>query len=307
MNDFIKVSVCCFTYNHAPYLREALDSVLMQKTSFQYEVIIGDDCSTDESQNIILEYYNKFSSIIRPIFQPVNSKGKKNFNDVYNSARGEYVITLETDDYWTDSSKLQKQVNFLDSNPNYIAVAHNCTIVDQNSSILDENYPSIKKGIFTFKAFGDGLLPGQTTTIMYRNPMFVQGIDMGLYYNPVGGPGDMRKIFCLMTQGLIFTLPDSMSAYRHIVSGGTSFSASHKRDDAFALKYYNEFQRYSRKFRNIEMQRAADVRLIQTALGAYRTNYLSISELFVYAKTCVSPFYAFFRALLNIIKLKIMK
>lgn len=101
MND-IKVSVCCFTYNHAPYLSKALDSVLSQKTNFRYEIIIGDDCSTDGSQDIINAYAIKFPDLIKTIYQPVNSRGKKNFSDVYKSAEGQYVIALETDDYWTD-------------------------------------------------------------------------------------------------------------------------------------------------------------------------------------------------------------
>ena len=113
MND-IKVSVCCFTYDHAPYLSKALDSVLSQKTNFRYEIIIGDDCSTDGSQDIINAYAIKFPDLIKTIYQPVNSRGKKNFSDVYKSAEGQYVIALETDDYWTDPNKLQIQVDYLD-------------------------------------------------------------------------------------------------------------------------------------------------------------------------------------------------
>lgn len=81
MND-IKVSVCCFTYNHAPYLSKALDSVLSQKTNFRYEIIIGDDCSTDGSQDIINAYAIKFPDLIKTIYQPVNSRGKKLFRRI---------------------------------------------------------------------------------------------------------------------------------------------------------------------------------------------------------------------------------
>lgn len=83
MND-IKVSVCCFTYNHAPYLSKALDSVLSQKTNFRYEIIIGDDCSTDGSQDIINAYAIKFPDLIKTIYQPVNSRGKKTFQTYTN-------------------------------------------------------------------------------------------------------------------------------------------------------------------------------------------------------------------------------
>ena len=176
MND-IKVSVCCFTYNHAPYLSKALDSVLSQKTNFRYEIIIGDDCSTDGSQDIINAYAIKFPDLIKTIYQPVNSRGKKNFSDVYKSAEGQYVIALETDDYWTDPNKLQIQVDYLDRHPACIAVAHNCVVVDEHDRQLARKYPAIDQGVYRYKHFRKGLMPGQTTTVLYRNPKFVENLN----------------------------------------------------------------------------------------------------------------------------------
>ena len=449
MND-IKVSVCCFTYNHAPYLSKALDSVLSQKTNFRYEIIIGDDCSTDGSQDIINAYAIKFPDLIKTIYQPVNSRGKKNFSDVYKSAEGQYVIALETDDYWTDPNKLQIQVDYLDRHPACIAVAHNCVVVDEhdrqlarkypaidqgvyrykhftkglmpgqtttvlyrnpkfvenldmslynnpisgpgdsrrlfclmtagdvitlpytmsayryvtsrgkknfsdvyksaegqyvialetddywtdpnklqiqvdyldrhpaciavahNCVVVDEHdrqlarkYPAIDQGVYRYKHFTKGLMPGQTTTVLYRNPKFVENLDMSLYNNPISGPGDSRRLFCLMTAGDVITLPYTMSAYRYVTSGGYSFSANHKRDDKSALLFFREFQIYADKFTNKPMRLAADVRLMQVALGALKHRQIDLKEWIQYYRSCQFPFKALICAAAKIIQHKL--
>ena len=107
------LSICCVTYNHKKYIRQCLDSFLMQKTNFKFEIIIHDDASTDGTADIIKEYYEKYPDIIKPIFQTENqfSQGKsisKTF--IYPRIKGKYVALCEGDDYWTDPYKLQKQV-----------------------------------------------------------------------------------------------------------------------------------------------------------------------------------------------------
>lgn len=99
------VSVCCLAYNHAPYIRKALDGILMQKTSFLFEVIIHDDVSTDGTIDIIKEYAEQYPDIIKPIFEEENQFSKNvpiNLNILYPRARGKYIATCECDDYWTD-------------------------------------------------------------------------------------------------------------------------------------------------------------------------------------------------------------
>lgn len=117
------VSICSITYNHAQYIRECLDGFLMQKTKFPYEIIINDDCSTDGTTEIIKEYAEKYPNIIRSIFHEENQyqKGVRGMFQqfVIPKARGKYVAFCEGDDYWTDPLKLQKQVDFLENNPEY--------------------------------------------------------------------------------------------------------------------------------------------------------------------------------------------
>jgi glycosyltransferase involved in cell wall biosynthesis len=116
------VSVCMTTYNHEAYIAEAIEGVLMQKTSFPFELLIHDDASTDGTADIIREYEARYPDIIKPIYQKENqySKGvcvERKF--LFSRVQGKYVAVCEGDDYWTNPLKLQKQVDFLESHPDY--------------------------------------------------------------------------------------------------------------------------------------------------------------------------------------------
>ena len=116
MNNIPKVSVCMITYNHENFIREAIEGVLMQKTDFPIELIIGEDCSTDNTRKIVLEYASKYPEIIRPLLPDNNLGVRTNFFNTLNVCRGEYIALCEGDDYWIDSTKLQSQVDYLAKN-----------------------------------------------------------------------------------------------------------------------------------------------------------------------------------------------
>lgn len=127
------VSIQCTVYNHEPYLRQCLDGFVMQQTNFRFEVIIHDDASTDGSADIIREYAAKYPDIFRPIFQTENQYSQG--IDIYSTylfprALGRYIALCEGDDYWTDPLKLQKQVDFLEANPEYSMCFGNIEIED---------------------------------------------------------------------------------------------------------------------------------------------------------------------------------
>lgn len=123
MNKTPLVSISCITYNHAPYIREALEGFVSQQTDFPFEVLIHDDCSTDGTTEIIREYEAKYPEIIKPMYETENqySLGKPIGTQVWNlpRAQGKYIALCEGDDYWTDPLKLQKQVDFLESHPDF--------------------------------------------------------------------------------------------------------------------------------------------------------------------------------------------
>lgn len=137
------VSVCCTTYNHGPYIAEALDGFLMQETTFPFEILVRDDCSTDNTAGIIQEYAEKYPSLIKPVYEKENtfSKGVRPMWELINKfALGDYLALCEGDDYWIDSLKLQKQVNFLDKNPDYGLV---CTdmiqYIEKDKKFIESN------------------------------------------------------------------------------------------------------------------------------------------------------------------------
>jgi glycosyltransferase involved in cell wall biosynthesis len=127
MSENPKVSVCMMTYNHERFIAQAIESVLEQKTSFDLELVIGEDCSTDGTRKIVAEYARKYPEKIKAMFRETNLGMTANGIQTLRECRGRYIALLEGDDYWTDPLKLQKQVDFLDVHPTCTACAATVT------------------------------------------------------------------------------------------------------------------------------------------------------------------------------------
>lgn len=141
MTTPIKVSVIIITYNHEPYIEKAINSVLKQCVDFIYEIIIGEDFSTDNTRNICQSYEQKYLSKIKLIQRRKNVGAQLNFVEALELAEGKYTAILEGDDYWTDDYKLQKQVDFLEANAEYGMVHTNyMELSDRNNRITKINY-----------------------------------------------------------------------------------------------------------------------------------------------------------------------
>lgn len=114
MNTLPLVSICCITYNHVKYIRDALEGFLMQKTAFPIEVLIHDDASTDGTADIIRQYETEYTDIIKPIYQQKNrySRGLPVLTLNYERVQGKYIALCEGDDCWIDENKLQIQFDF---------------------------------------------------------------------------------------------------------------------------------------------------------------------------------------------------
>lgn len=134
----MKVSVWMITFNHEKYIRKALDSILMQKVNFDYEIVIGEDCSTDQTRSIVMEYHRKYPDIIKPIFHDKNVGTNANAIICLESCRGEYIAFLEGDDYWISDIKLQLQSDYLDAHPDCAYCFHNAIVRHENEEIEDK-------------------------------------------------------------------------------------------------------------------------------------------------------------------------
>lgn len=135
------ISICCMTYNHENYIRQCLDGFVMQQTTFPFEILVHDDASTDHTSSIVKEYEAKYPHLFRCVYQTENQFAKQNtlINILFPMSRGKYIALCEGDDYWTDPYKLQKQVDFLEANPDYVICYHNAKIIDEAGDLISHS------------------------------------------------------------------------------------------------------------------------------------------------------------------------
>lgn len=227
----VKVSICCTAYNHENYIRRALDSFLMQKTNFRFEIIIHDDASPDGTADIIREYAQKYPDIIKPIFQTENQFSKqvnliREF--LFANSTGQYIAICEGDDFWTDPDKLQKQIDFLDNHPEYIACVHKYFTVGENDepTYLSTFGDYENGGRYMLKDFENGELPSQLASLVFRNIIFDEDKKYPVSFDAPKIAGDVKLFLYLLAHGDIWRMDEVMSAYRYIaVVGGTSHAS----------------------------------------------------------------------------------
>ena len=221
-NDIL-VSVICTAYNHKKYIKQCLDSLVMQKANFNFEIIIYDDCSTDGTREIVREYADKYPNLIRTIFPKCNIAQTEGFCKVnqmiFEKIKGKYHAGCEGDDYWIDEYKLQKQVDFLETHPDYSICFHPVKVVYEGFDFekTDEIYPTqkmIKSGTTFELLLKTNLI--QTTSVVYRW-MFNQ-TNTRQYFLDIS-PGDWFISLLHAKEGKIKMLPEIMAVYRRHPQG----------------------------------------------------------------------------------------
>lgn len=248
------VTVLAICYCHEKYLRTALDGILAQETDFPFEVVVHDDASSDGSADIIKEYAERYPDIICPILQDENqfSKGiQAIMRAVKPHIRGRYIAYLDCDDYWTDVHKLQKQADYLEAHPAFLAVAHNCTVVGADGTPIEEQYPECRDKEFTAEHFFNDILAGQLSTLMVRDIFTKSPEDHPLIVNAPAGPFDRAVNMTLLQNGRIHCIQNTMSAYRHVTDSGTSFSATFHYDIRRDARFYLSLVNYCKKMGRI--------------------------------------------------------
>ncbi len=120
-------------YNHEKYIATALNSILMQNVHFDYDIVVGEDCSTDNTRKILLEYKKKYPDKFKLILHNKNVGAINNQNITMKNCTGKYIACLEGDDYWSDPNKLQKQIDFLEANPEFSFCFHNAYVYDEDT------------------------------------------------------------------------------------------------------------------------------------------------------------------------------
>lgn len=217
------VSIKMITYNHEPYIAQAIEGVLMQKTTFKFELVIGEDCSTDLTRKICEDYAKKYPEIIKLLPSEQNLGMIKNGLRTLQACEGKYIAFCEGDDYWTDPLKLQKQVDFLEANDDY-GLVH----TDYLRYINDLNYfeDNLVKNINRGNIFIELLKENQiaTLTVMMRKDLAIEAIKTGILEKGFL-IGDYPLWLEISTKSKIGFLKDITAVYRVL-----SESASHSND-----------------------------------------------------------------------------
>ncbi|MDN5307379.1 MAG: hypothetical protein PWP16_742 [Eubacteriaceae bacterium] len=226
-NTIPLVSISCITYNHENFIRDAIEGFLMQRTTFPVEILIHDDASTDKTAEIVREYEQKFPQLIKPIYQTENqySKGKK-ISATYNypRAKGKYIALCEGDDYWTDPLKLQKQVDFMEANPEYGMCYTSFNILFNSTGKVIQNAAKSLHNIYPMKYSNQEEFIIKKGYVCPPSWLFLRSLLM--QYNPINCACDGS--FCMfsffMSKTKVYFLNDVTCTYRVLKN-----SASHSR------------------------------------------------------------------------------
>lgn len=239
------VSICCITYNHENYISDAIESFLLQKTIFPFEIIVGEDCSIDNTREIVEKYKNKYPNLIKVIVSNTNVGMNKNFIRTLNECSGKYIALCEGDDYWTDPKKLQIQVDEMQKYPQIGLSFHLSSAVDNlNNIVTPELYSGNKIYNLEDIITGDFHLV-QTNTIVFRKEK-LHNLDYKLLSrSPVGDV--WIRVCALMPYGALF-INRIMGCYRVLSQG--SWSISMQDSERFIkyvsdmIKSVNDFDKY---------------------------------------------------------------
>lgn len=215
------VSILCLTYNHEAYIRRALESFVMQKTDFPFEVIVHDDASTDGTAAIIREFEQRYPDIIRPVYQNENQYSKPDTPIIQTFmlplAKGRYFAFCEGDDAFTDPLKLQRQADFMEQNPDYVMCVHRALLHREGDDSADRLYPDEEKSReFTRDEIivnGAGLFA--TNSFFIRRGIYERLPDA--FFIP--GVGDYPLLSYAAIEGRVFYLSEPMSLHNDGVAG----------------------------------------------------------------------------------------
>lgn len=221
----MKVSVCMITYNHEPFIAQAIESVMMQQADFACELVIGEDCSTDRTRDLVVEYAERYPDRIRPLLRERNLGMHPNFVQTLQHCRGEYVALLEGDDYWTDPLKLQKQADYLDSHPASALCFHPVRLTHLSGSEKGKtNWPPGRKPFYVLSdILAAKYLWIHTSSILVRNHQ-IDGFPTWFYSMPMG---DLPFIIMNAQKGDMGYLDEVMGCYRIHPNGTWSQADEH--------------------------------------------------------------------------------
>ncbi|PGT81118.1 glycosyltransferase [Bacillus sp. AFS040349] len=262
----ILVSINCTTYNHEAYIADAIDSFLMQKTNFKFEILIGEDCSTDCTRNIVENYSKRYPGMIKIITSNENVGGRENMVRLKENSKGKYIAICEGDDYWTDPFKLQKQVDLMERNQEFSLCVHATNIVTVDKKLTGNVVKPYNETRITPTEdiiLSDGSFFA-TNSILYRKELLNNPPEFFMNAHV----GDYPLVLILSSRGRVFYIDEVMSSYRTGVKGSWTERTFSGEDRSYKfVKNYendiwllNEFNKYTNYIYNDLIKNAVSKR-----------------------------------------------
>lgn len=259
------ISVLVITYNHENFIKDCLESILCQKVDATIEILIGDDASTDNTPQILLNYYKKYPNIIKLILRRKNIGAAANIVDLLKKAKGDYIAFCEGDDFWISTDKLSMQLKFFQKS-SYVGVVHNVLLVDENKiKLLIQKLNWVrKKKFYSISTYDPYKLPEHISSLMFKNFKKLNNlsIDMLICNKQTF---DKMLYLIVLSQGNIGRLDEVLSAYR--------FMRSHLSNSIVA------------KMNNLRQTNTLSEMLIYLTMEKWLKNQFGISKKFVSAKS----------------------
>jgi glycosyltransferase involved in cell wall biosynthesis len=252
------VSIVILTYNQEKTISQTLDSVLNQNIDFPVEVIVGEDCSTDSTREICLEYYNKYPQVIRLILHEKNQGLLCNYKSVIESCRGKYIAGCAGDDYWHDPNKLKLQVDFLENNPDYGLVHTNIDMLYvRNNEIKKAKRSNIPEGYVYENLMGRNFI--SAPTVMFKRDLILRYVSLDEYITQGFMMEDYPMWLEFSQHTKFFYLDISTVTYRQHTNS-VSHSVSYEKTIAFAENIYKIRKYFHSKYPpdNVSMIKMAE-------------------------------------------------
>lgn len=280
------VSVNCITYNHEKYIGDTIEGFLMQKTNFDFEILIGEDCSTDNTRSICEKYAKKAPGKIRLITSDSNVGARKNSERLLEHSRGKYIALCEGDDFWTDPYKLQKQVDYMENHPECSLCFHAAKVVNEKGKETGGEFRPYKKNSISLT--GEIIIGGgefcPTASLFFPKKYLENPPEFFLKAHI----GDYPLQMMLASYGYAYYIDEIMSAYRIGVPGswtnqlqlGSNFIEKiiqAKHNDISLLNGFNQFtkNKYINEIETAKLKREFDILLLQNRINeAKETKYL---------------------------------
>lgn len=240
--DYNTISVIMITYGHEKFIKQAVEGVLMQKCNFNVELIIANDASPDKTSDIVYDIIktNPNANRIKYINRDKNIGGQNNFKDAFEQCKGKYIAHCEGDDYWTDPCKLQKQINFLETNPDYVLTFHKIKILQPNGILVDDFITKIPENYQTIEALAQYGNYIHTPSIVYKN--IINELPFEMMISPIG---DYFLYMIIAQHGKLKYFEESMAVYRfgvgiHSTQGHIKMTKSNFKLFTLLLSYFND-------------------------------------------------------------------